>query len=178
MADIAQGNAMQNQAISASLQNVQTGYGAANAANAFAGTGMNLKYSPLGTQSTSESSGQSSSESTTPGSGTGSGRGPQYTNALGVTWGQGQGSGVGSMMAAGGPVPDDDATTGGFVSQDLSPSEGAQTDDVPAQLNANEFVVPRDVSLWKGQEFFYKLMAQARKDRAMAGTGKVGYGAN
>jgi hypothetical protein len=177
MADIAQGNAMQNQAISASLQNVQTGYGAANAANAFAGTGMNLKYSPLGTQSTSESSGQS--ESTSMGTGTsGSGSGLKYTNAYGVPWGQGGSSGVGSMMAAGGPVPDDDATTGGYVSQALSPSDGAQTDDIPAQLNANEFVVPRDVSLWKGQEFFYKLMAQARKDRAMAGTGKVGYGAN
>jgi hypothetical protein len=51
---------------------------------------------------------------------------------------------------------------------------------VNANLNAGEFVVPRDVAQWKGQEYFYKLMAQARKDRATVGTGgeKVGYGAN
>lgn len=63
----------------------------------------------------------------------------------------------------------DDATTGGFVSHDLSPSGGQETDDVDARLNAGEFVIPKDVAAWKGQEFFYKLMAQARKMRAMAG---------
>jgi hypothetical protein len=185
MADIAQGNAMQQQAISASLQNVQTGYGAANAANQFAGTAMNLKYSPLGTQSTStgQSSGQTSAESTTPGSGSGGGGSSMFNTAYGGAVERGDAS-LSSFRGyqAGGEVPEDDATTGGFVSQDLSPSDGARVDDVPAQLNANEFVVPRDVSLWKGQEFFYKLMAQARKDRAMAGNGggqqQVGYGAS
>ena len=77
----------------------------------------------------------------------------------------------GSPMAAkGGPIERPDATTGGFVSQDLSPSNGGQTDDVPAQLNAGEFVIPKDVAAWKGQEFFYKLMAGSRKMRAMAGS--------
>jgi hypothetical protein len=169
MADVATGNAMQNQAISSSLQNVQTGYGAANAANQFAGTGMSLKYSPLGTTSsgTSESSGSSSGGSHS----TSSPVSPQTT-----IWQQGP---VHGLMAAGGPV-ENDATSGGFVSHDLSPSDGAQTDDVPAQLNAGEFVVPKDVTAWLGQQHFYKLMAQARKARAMAGNdgAKVGYGAN
>jgi hypothetical protein len=81
-------------------------------------------------------------------------------------------------MAEGGTVGDN-ATTGGFVSNNLSPSNGAQTDDVDARLNAGEFVIPRDVTQWLGQQHFYKLMAQARKARATAGNSpQVGYGAN
>src|SRR5215467_2695224 len=65
-ADIAQGLTMQNQAISAGLQNTQTGYGAANALNALYATGMSLKYPPLGQTSTSSgtSAGASSGFST------------------------------------------------------------------------------------------------------------------
>ena len=47
MATEAAGNAMRNQATSASMQNQQVGYGAANAANQLLGTGMSLKYAPL-----------------------------------------------------------------------------------------------------------------------------------
>jgi hypothetical protein len=81
------------------------------------------------------------------------------------------------MMAAGGPV---EFQPGGAVPADASPSNGAQVDDVNANLNVGEFVVPRDVAQWKGQEYFYKLMAQARKARATAGSGgaQVGYGAS
>src|SRR5215467_358758 len=66
MGDIAQGLTLQNQAISSGLQNTQTGYGAANAMNALYGTGMSLKYSPLGTTATATggSTGQSTSQST------------------------------------------------------------------------------------------------------------------
>jgi hypothetical protein len=171
MADEATGNAMQNQAIASSLQNVQTGYGAANAANQFANTGMSLKYSPLGTTSSgsSQSSGTSSGSSSTQ-----SQSGPTFLGPSIYQAGP-----VHGLMAAGGPV-ENDATSGGFVSHDLSPSNGAQTDDVPAALNAGEFVVPKDVTAWLGQQHFYKLMAQARKARAMAGSdgAKVGYGAN
>ena len=56
----------------------------------------------------------------------------------------------------------------GFVSRSLSPSGGIKTDDVRAQLNAGEFVIPKDVAAWKGLEFFYKLIAQSRKLRATA----------
>jgi hypothetical protein len=63
---------------------------------------------------------------------------------------------------------------GGPVDPSLSPSGGAQTDDVPMQtpagpghLNANEYVIPQDVALWKGQEFFQKLIDQSRQARIM-----------
>jgi hypothetical protein len=169
ISDVATGNAMQNQAISASLQNVASGYGAANAANQFAQTGESLKYSPLGTQSSGSnySSGQNSSQS--------SGSTPVFPPAGSqpASPGMGMGTLYGNIgLAAGGSV--DDATTGGFVSNQLSPSNGNRTDDVPAQLNAGEFVIPKDVAAWKGQEFFYKLMAQARKMRATSGSGNDG----
>lgn len=74
-----------------------------------------------------------------------------------------------SDYAEGGEVPSQgNATTGGYVPQSASPSQGQQTDDIHASLNADEFVVPKDVSLWKGQEFFQKLIAQSRKNLATA----------
>ena len=80
-----------------------------------------------------------------------------------------------SSFAQGGAVPDDDQTTGGYVDPATSPSGGGQTDDVNAHLNAREFVVPQDVSDWKGQEFFHKLIAQSRAHRnAMIAQSPVG----
>lgn len=70
------------------------------------------------------------------------------------------GSGAGSY-ADGGVIP----TTGGHVPPSASPSHGAQTDDIPARLNADEYVIPRDVVHWKGKEFFEKLIQQSRKAR-------------
>lgn len=70
----------------------------------------------------------------------------------------------GDYAEGGGVLP----TTGGGVSPDASPSQGAQVDDVPARLNAGEFVIPRDVAMWKGQEFFQKLIQQSRKARVGA----------
>ena len=71
----------------------------------------------------------------------------------------------GGSYAAGGPIP---ATQ--------SPSGGRQVDDIKAQgpggqplrMNANEFVIPQDVALWKGQEFFQNLIDQSRKRRVTA----------
>lgn len=61
---------------------------------------------------------------------------------------------------------------GGSVPTSASPSRGARVDDVPVQtpaggghLNAHEFVIPQDVALWKGQEFFQKLINQSRMAR-------------
>lgn len=167
MSDIALSNTMQNQAISAGLQNTALGYSASTGMNQLLGTAAQLKYSPLGqtssgySQSTGSSSGQSTSEpkdapfGTFPGGESGGGyRQSTFNQAAG--------------FALGGPV-DDAATSGGFVSSQLSPSNGGQTDDVEANLNAGEFVIPKDVAAWKGQEFFYKLMAQTRRMRAEAG---------
>jgi hypothetical protein len=69
-------------------------------------------------------------------------------------------------------------TTGGQVPRSASPSQGRQTDDVPANLNAGEFVIPRDVVKFKGHEYFQKLIASARKNRVThpaRGQSKPGY---
>lgn len=61
-------------------------------------------------------------------------------------------------------------TSGGNVPQSASPSQGRQTDDVNARLNAGEFVIPRDVVHDRGTAFFQKLISQSRKLRTgMAG---------
>jgi hypothetical protein len=72
-------------------------------------------------------------------------------------------------MAGGGQAGRPEPTRGGFVSRELSPSSGSRTDDVQARLNAGEFVIPKDVAAFKGKEFFYKLIAQARKNRTGGG---------
>jgi hypothetical protein len=79
----------------------------------------------------------------------------------------------GGVFARGGAVPGYDG--GGNVPPQMSPSGGQQVDDIPAvmpggpaRLNANEFVIPQDVALWKGQEFFQKLIEQSRKHRVTA----------
>lgn len=57
---------------------------------------------------------------------------------------------------------------GGYVPPSMSPSGGARVDDVNARLNAGEFVIPQDVSAWKGQEFFHNLIAKSRALRNQA----------
>ena len=54
------------------------------------------------------------------------------------------------------------------MQRQASPSGGVNVDDVPANLNAEEFVVPRDVARWKGEEFFHKMIDQSRKARMTA----------
>ena len=167
-ATVGQGAAMQSAAQGASLQNEQIGYGAGAGANALLNTASQLKYSPLGNVSgssqSSQSSGtsQSSGSSYNTGSSTSKSIGGSSSNKT-VNWAEG-----GSIPQDNAPTGDD-ATQGGFVSQELSPSAGAKVDDVDARLNSGEFVIPKDVAAWKGQEFFYKLMATARQMRARAG---------
>jgi hypothetical protein len=52
---------------------------------------------------------------------------------------------------------------GGTIPDIASPTGGSAIDDVPARLTAGEFVVPKDVATWKGEEFFQKLIEQSRK---------------
>jgi hypothetical protein len=85
------------------------------------------------------------------------------------------------MFAAGGAIPTQPGMAGGgFVPRQMSPSGGRHTDDVPAvvnqtgqpaRLNADEFVIPRDVATWKGHEFFQNLIDKSRKAR-MGGSAK------
>jgi len=53
-------------------------------------------------------------------------------------------------------------TPGGGVPIEASPSGGVQSDDVDAKLTAGEFVIPKDVAMWKGHEYFAKQIDQAR----------------
>src|SRR6266404_5815260 len=98
--------------------------------------------------------------------------------------------GDGGDYAAGGAIPDGGIMqskvapramppkpgTEGPVPASMSPSGGRQVDDVRAQgpggqqlnLNAHEFMIPQDVALWKGQEFFQNLIAQSRQKRLTA----------
>ena len=98
------------------------------------------------------------------GYGGGGGGGKGGYEALPGDWGAG--------YARGGPVRKGvlpQPTTGGRVPMRASPSMGQRTDDVKANLNAGEFVIPRDVVQMKGHEFFHKLITQARKNRIMHG---------
>jgi hypothetical protein len=55
-----------------------------------------------------------------------------------------------------------DTTTGGAVFQDMSPSGGQQTDDVPARLNQGEYVTDQAAAQWIGHK---QLAAQTDKAR-------------
>src|SRR5207344_2286422 len=55
---------------------------------------------------------------------------------------------------------------GGYIDPSQSPSQGAQVDDIPARVNAGEFIMPRDVVEWFGHEKFQKMIQQARKAAA------------
>jgi hypothetical protein len=159
MATQAAGNALQQQALQSSLANVQQGYGASNAMNQLLGTGMSLKYPPLGQASF--------------GGGFG-GSGGGFSSKESQSGPAGYGYGIAAPGVKGGYVPDE-----------LSPTQGKAVDDVKANLTSGEFIIPKDVVEFKGKEFFYKLMANARRLRATSGNGEpdaddrpvLGYGA-
>jgi hypothetical protein len=54
---------------------------------------------------------------------------------------------------------------GGPAPVSASPSRGKKTDDIKAKVDANEFVIPQDVAVFKGHEHFYKLMEKSRQTR-------------
>lgn len=74
-------------------------------------------------------------------------------------------------FAKGGGIPDHyhihglpDAVSGGHIPYGISPSHGHTTDDVVANLNAGEFVIPRDITHHYGNKFFYDLINKGRKE--------------
>ncbi len=77
----------------------------------------------------------------------------------------GGGDGGGEGYALGGPI---EGQQGGMIPVSASPSGGAVQDDVQINAQPNEFVIPRDVAMWKGQEFFQKMIAQSRAARTGA----------
>jgi hypothetical protein len=56
----------------------------------------------------------------------------------------------------------------GAIPEELSPSGGAATDDVKANLNVGEFVIPDDVVSWYGEKHMYSLIEKANKEREQA----------
>jgi hypothetical protein len=67
------------------------------------------------------------------------------------------------------------ATTGGTVPVHASPSMGATTDDVPAMLTANEFVIPKDVATWVGHKALAGQIDKARQEQQkFAGRDDIG----
>lgn len=76
-------------------------------------------------------------------------------------------------FAGGGAVP----LAGQQVPPGMSPSGGAQTDDVPAnvdgqsgppqaRINSGEFITPKDVTSWYGEKFMQNQIMKARKEMA------------
>jgi hypothetical protein len=56
-------------------------------------------------------------------------------------------------------------TPGGGVPTTASPSMGQQSDDVPAMLTANEFVIPKDVATWVGHRQLAAQIDKARQEQ-------------
>jgi hypothetical protein len=85
---------------------------------------------------------------------------PQYTPAQG-------GGQTGSPGQAIPPaqMPPGDGTPGGPVPAYASPSMGQSSDDVPAMLTANEFVIPKDVATWVGHKQLTAQIDRARKEQ-------------
>lgn len=88
--------------------------------------------------------------------------------AAGSGWGSALGL-VGSLalMEEGGDV--------GNIPPAASPTRGIETDDVPANLTVGEFVIPKDVKDWKGEEFFHNLIEKSRTAKAAPKQAKAKY---
>jgi len=79
---------------------------------------------------------------------------------------------IGSFLpgfAEGGAIPEEEGT---YLPEEMSPSGGAIPDDIPAeiegggpaQLNAGEFIVPKDVVKWLGEKGMQNFILKARKE--------------
>ncbi len=73
-------------------------------------------------------------------------------------------------LAEGGMVPEGapDPRDVGAIPEGMSPSGGENTDDVKANLNVGEFVIPDDVVSWYGEKHFYNLIGKAEDERGKA----------
>lgn len=95
---------------------------------------------------------------------------------LGSVAGMGVKLATGGLFAEGGAVddvtdaaagyPDDPALHSGItISREMSPSGGAQTDDVNAKLNAGEFIIPDDAVRWLGEKHLQNVITKAREEK-------------
>lgn len=103
----------------------------------------------------------------------------QQSSGIGSALGLIGGAVATKFLAGGGAVGDGDGDEaiyehqpvhgGAAVPVAASPSMGGAVDDVPAMLNAGEFVLPKDVVQWFGEEKLQKMIEKARNDKAGAG---------
>lgn len=102
-----------------------------------------------------------------------------YQNQLAYHQAKNQSSGWGSALGLiggiagkafglndGGAVPDPREL--GAIPEEMSPSAGGAIDDVPANLNVGEFVIPEDVVSWYGEKHMYGLIEKASRERDTA----------
>lgn len=95
-------------------------------------------------------------------------------------WGSALGliGGIAMGFDDGGPVPEGaipagpGGSPGGAVPVGASPTQGRAIDDVPARLTPGEFVVPKDIVSWKGEEFFQKLIQKSREAKTDEGNAR------
>lgn len=76
----------------------------------------------------------------------------------------GFGQGIGSLAGLGTAALIAFKDSGGYIDKTTSPTQGRAVDDVPARLTAGEFVIPKDVTDFKGAEFFHKLILKTREN--------------
>lgn len=143
-------------AVGGSNQTLSTGSGAMTAPSAYTGQGI----SAIGGWGNTLNQGyQNQLEAT------------KVNNSASSGWGSALGAavGLGAKMygfAEGGAVPD---PSGGAIPMEASPSRGAQVDDVPARLNAGEFILPKDVVSWIGEKQLQNQIMKARQEKQGAG---------
>lgn len=95
----------------------------------------------------------------------------QYNNQLGqFQANQSQSSGWGSVLGLGLGMGAKafGFEEGGAVPAELSPSGGAEDDDVPVAVTVGEFVVPRETVQWLGEKHFHKMIEKSRDERRQA----------
>jgi hypothetical protein len=176
-----QGNAAGTGAVSNTLANTASGYqglGTGLAWTAPQTSALTGATSATNTGFTNQAEADKISNSSSSGLGSLLGAG---LGALGKGGALAEGGALAFLMAEGGSVPPGGLPTGnpqdapqgtpqGAVPMEASPSNGAVTDDVPAQgpggairLNGGEFVIPKDVVSWEGEKSLQNLIAKARK---------------
>ena len=158
-------------ALSGSLATTASGANTLGTANQWTGTGLNAT---TGQTSTQNQAYQNQLDKTKADNASSSGLG----SLLGVGASM---LGKGGALASGGAlafledggmmpgaIPDPNATEGGAVPAEASPSGGAIPDDINAKINAGEFVMPKDVTSWYGEEKMQKMIDKAREAKAKA----------
>lgn len=90
-----------------------------------------------------------------------------FMGPMGGALGGAAGKALGGMLGEEGGAIEPERHEGGdqMVEPDMSKSQGAITDDVPARLNVGEFVFPKDVVQWRGEAWMQKEIMKARKER-------------